>query len=361
MNRHICISLAAFLLLLPLAALAAQDSTLTVKIASWNVLNLGDKTSVQERADIISQFDIVALQEVESLIGLEALRAAVSNLTQVPWKAVVSEKVGQGQAAERYAFLYRTDRVQEAVGIEGCYPEVSSTDFARDPFFATFIAGNFDFTLITVHITWGCCSAERTAEVMRLADVWNYVQERDPFEDDILLMGDFNRDKPTHSAFNALRTLGATHLITGSDVFTTYSTKPDQVGASWYDNIWMDPAYTSYEYTGVSGVDYTYTRYYQGAEFPHLEVRKKISDHCPVWAEFRTDLDDDDASGSVGIRVPSATPASAAQLVVLEAQVKNLSNTIDDLKHDIEDLEDEVEELQDRVEELEEQVETLTD
>jgi len=354
--------LLALLLLCSFLPCAYADSDYSIiRIASWNVLNLGDKTSVQERADVISQFDIVALQEVESLIGLEALRATVSHLTEVPWKAVVSEKVGQGQAAEHYAFLYRTDRVQEAVGIEGCYPEVSSTDFSREPFFATFVAGNFDFTLITVHITWGCCSAERTAEVMRLADVWNYVQERDPFENDILLMGDFNRDKPTHSAFDALRSLGATYLITGSDVFTTYSTKPDQVGASWYDNILMDPTYTSYEYTGVSGVDYTYTRYYQDAEFPHLEVRKKISDHCPVWAEFRTDLDDDDASGSVGIGLPSATPASAARLVVLEAQVRKLSNTIDDLKHDIGDLEDTVGELQDRIEELEEQVEALTD
>jgi endonuclease/exonuclease/phosphatase family metal-dependent hydrolase len=302
---------------------------------------------------VISRFDIVALQEVESLVGLEALRVAVSRLTEVPWKAIVSEKVGQGQAAEYYAFLYRTDRVQEAVGIEGCYPEISSTDFSREPFFATFIAGNFDFTLITVHITWGSYAAERTAEVMRLATVWDYVQQRDPFEDDILLMGDFNRDKPTNSAFNALRTLGVTPLITGSDVFTTYSTKPDQVGASWYDNIWMDPTYTSCEYTGTSGVDYTYKHYYQDSATPHLEVRKKISDHCPVWAGFRTDLDDDDASGSVGIVAPSATPASAARIVALETQVRKLSDTIDDLRDDIRDLEDEVEDLQDRVEELE--------
>lgn len=359
MGRFISISVATVVLFVSLVGLAAQDCTSTVKIASWNVLNLGDETPVQERAEVISQFDIVALQEVESLIGLEALRAQVSCLTQVLWKAVVSEKVGQGRAAEYYAFLYRTDRVQEAVGLQGSYPEVSPTDFSREPFFATFVVGNFDFTLVTVHVTWGSSSAQRTAEVMRLADVWEYVQENDPFEDDILLMGDFNRDKPTHSAFDALRALGAAHLIAGCDVFTTYSTKPDQIGASWYDNIWMDPTYTSHEYTGVSSVDYTYTRYYQDAECPHLEVRKKISDHCPVWAEFRTDLDDDDHSGSVGMALPLATPPE--WVVALETQLRELCDTIDDLRHDIEDLEDEVEELKDRVEELEDQLEAIKD
>lgn len=141
MGRLTSISIATVVLFVSLVGFASQGCTSTVKIASWNVLNLGDETPVQERAEIISQFDIVALQEVESLVGLEALRARVSCLTQVLWKAVVSEKVGQGKAAEYYAFLYRADRVQEAVGLQGSYPEVSPTDFSREPFFATFAVG----------------------------------------------------------------------------------------------------------------------------------------------------------------------------------------------------------------------------
>ena len=33
----------------------------TIKVASWNILNLGDDTPVQERAEVIAQYDIVAL------------------------------------------------------------------------------------------------------------------------------------------------------------------------------------------------------------------------------------------------------------------------------------------------------------
>ncbi len=265
----------------------------TVKVASWNILNLGRETPVEQRAEIIAQFDIVALQEVESLEGLERLRAQVEAEAGTPWEMAVSEKVGEGNAAEYYAFVYRTDRVQEVDGPKGVYPEPSPADFSREPFFATFKAGDFDFTVATIHVTFGKAS-ERTAEVTRLADVWEHIQGLDQAENDILLMGDFNRNKPTHSAFDALEDLGVSNLVVGTNVFTAYSTKPDKIGSNWYDNIWMDPQYTGHEYAGHNGVEYIHERYYQDADHPHLEVRKKVSDHCPVWAEFHTTKGDDD-------------------------------------------------------------------
>jgi endonuclease/exonuclease/phosphatase family metal-dependent hydrolase len=236
----------------------------------------------------------LALQEVESLRGLEQLRVRVEALLGVPCAVVQSDKVGEGGAAEYYAFLYRTDRVNEADGPKGVYPEPFPSAFSREPFFATFQAGNFDFTLVTVHVTWGSSSAERTAEVIRLADVWEYVQQLDKDENDILLMGDFNRDKPTHYAFDPLLESGLLYLIDDTGTFTTYSTSLTKVGASWYDNIWMDPQYTEHEYTGSSNVDYIHERFFQNMVHPHIEVRKRISDHCPVWAEFSTVAEDDD-------------------------------------------------------------------
>jgi len=267
-----------------------------IRIASWNVLNLYPSTPVANRAHVIAQYDIVALQEVRSPARLDDLRAAVEKETGVPWKAVVSRKVGKGNAAEYYAFLYRTDRVQEVKGPRGIYPQSSARSFSRPPFYATFKSGQFDFTLVTIHVTFATPESKRTEEVQRLKNVWLYVQSRDQKENDLLLMGDFNRNRPTHAAFAPLRDeLKLAHLITGDNTtFTTYGTRKDSVGAAWYDNIWADSGYTGREYTGRSGIDYTYKHFYTRDPHPHLKVRKTISDHCPVWAAFSTAGPDDD-------------------------------------------------------------------
>jgi len=229
----------------------------TIRIASWNVLNLNKTTPVDERAEVIAQYDIVALQEVESLEGLERLRQAVEERSGVTWKTAASPKVGEGQAAEYYAFIYRADRVSETAGPHGVYPASSSTEFSRPPFYDTFKAGNFDFTLITVHITFATPASRRADEVRRLKQVWIYVHGLEPKEDDLLLMGDFNTNRPTNLAFDPLRELGLVNLITGdSTTFTTYSTRENRVGSAWYDNIWMDPSHTAAEHMGSSGIDF---------------------------------------------------------------------------------------------------------
>ena len=263
----------------------AQD---TITIASWNVWNLGADSDVADRAAVIAQFDIVALQEIEAIGGLDRLCTQVESDTGLVWAYVVSTRVGEGNAAEYYAFLYRTDRVSYVECSSEVYPEPTPDDFSREPFFATFRAGNFDFTLITVHITWGLLASLRTAECHRLADVWQYVQDLDPNENDLILMGDFNRDKPTHSAFGALEDLGLKALVTTSGTRTTFGRTLS--GGSWYDHMWIDPAYTSAEWTGQAGVS---TPGNDSSGEGCEQALKGISDHCPVWAIFSTTTDDD--------------------------------------------------------------------
>jgi len=84
-----------------------------------------------------------------------------------------------------------------------------------------------------------------------------------------------------------------TNVIAGNGVFTTLGSTATHVGANWYDNIWIDRQYTAHEFSGRFGVDPTCLRYYQNSEHPHLEVRKRISDHCPVWAEYDVGKADD--------------------------------------------------------------------
>ena len=90
-----------------------------------------------------------------------------------------SPAVGGG-VKERYAFLYKKDFVS-VVRKGELYPDDADgkDDFARDPYWATFRAGEFDFSVIAVHVVWGKTVVPRKAEVKALSDVYRYVQARE--------------------------------------------------------------------------------------------------------------------------------------------------------------------------------------
>ena len=281
--------LLAFLLAIHASAslLAADDSVI---IASWNVQNLGPAKDVTSLAQVIRHFDIVALQEAENRDDVRRLLDEIRRITAPDaWKEITSDEVGVGGYAEHYAFIYRSDCVTYIEGSSGVYPETSPDDFAREPFFATFRADEFDFTLIAVHVIWGESAAARTRECERLLSVWEYVQELDPYENDLILLGDFNRDRPTHSAFRAISGAGIVPLLTDPWTRTTFGRTPD--GGYWYDNIWIDPNHTTTsEQTGQVGTSTpTLNSYGAGCS----EDLRGASDHCPVWAVFSTTHDDD--------------------------------------------------------------------
>jgi endonuclease/exonuclease/phosphatase family metal-dependent hydrolase len=286
-SRRLC-RISAVCVVLLLIAVGITAAGQSVIIASWNVENLGANTDVQERAEIIRQFDIVALQEVLSIVGLDKLLACVEAITGDDWDVVTSPKVGEGNAAEFYAFMYRTASVAYIEESSGVYQEPMPDDFSREPFFASFRAGEFDFTLITVHITWGDLASLRTAECRRLQSVWNYVQNMDSEEDDLILLGDFNRDKPTHSAFDLLLQMGITSILTETGTRTTFGRTA--TGGSWYDHIWIDPQHTGTELTDEIGVGTPRENSYGGGCASSLEG---VSDHCTIWAIFDTTNDDD--------------------------------------------------------------------
>ena len=272
---------------LVVAATAHADGD-ALLIASWNLMKLGEESPVAARAEVIKLFDLVAVQEVLALSGLDRLTEQLRCLTGVDWSYVASPRVGDGNASEYYAFIYRTDRVLHVAGAGGAYPEAAPTEFSREPFFASFRAGAFDFTLITVHITWGASASERTEECQRLAEVWSYVQALDPVENDVILVGDFNRDRPTHSAFDPLWELGLVPVLESGGTRTTFGRTA--WGGSFYDNLWIDRSHTGTEITDVYGAG-TPLENTLGRGCP--DTLRDASDHCPVWAAFVTTHDDD--------------------------------------------------------------------
>ena len=197
-------------------------------LATWNIANLG----VQKRTDpdysllaeIVSWFDIVAVQEVnDNLGGLRALRAKLPG----DYRGLFSEASGN---QERAAFIYRGHAVEqlEKVGRLSIPPSQlrhvklpgSTQPFAgfdRGPYMAAFATrnGNFRFLLVNVHLFYGSDSKNnierRSLETFAVA-WWADRRRRsaNAFVSDIIPLGDFNLPKLDDSdpIYKALRSRG---------------------------------------------------------------------------------------------------------------------------------------------------------
>lgn len=277
----------------------------TLLLATWNIANLG----VQERrdkdrkliAEILSWFDIVAIQEVNA--NWTHLLDIQHGQLHDTFRVLVSDAAGNN---ERMAFLYDAVKVRplELIG-EVAFPPSEYEDvklpgitrdfngFDRNPYFATFAAGNLSFTLVNVHLFYGTAQpkdverrALETFAVARWAD--REAKSSFSFTRDIIALGDFNMPKalPGDPIYEALTAKGLE--------LPDHSTQMGSSIASdnQYDQIAFFPAETKNDFTGQKGVfdfdavvfadlwqqdegDFrTYTRYY-------------VSDHRPMWAEFR--------------------------------------------------------------------------
>ena len=125
----------------------------------------------------------------------------------------------------------------------------------------------FSFMLLNVHTD----PDEVAVELKVLESLSAWVRSQMPYEDDVIMLGDFNA--PTSfiqefrlfpSQFSAIRDNWMTNVRENRN----------------YDNLVFDGASTS-EFTGKSGV-VNFRQLYQ----LQLEEALTVSDHFPVWAEF---------------------------------------------------------------------------
>lgn len=145
-------------------------------------------------ADRLQQFDLIAIQEVRDE---EVVHRTLGILAQrgLAYRGIVSKPVSR-ESMERYAFMWRENAFQP-LDDGAIFPDPNDV-FSREPFVASFRAGNFDSTLITMHSIWGNSKNERRAEALLLDDVYRAVQNADPNEQDVIVLGDFNLPPEDH-------------------------------------------------------------------------------------------------------------------------------------------------------------------
>ncbi|MBM4169347.1 MAG: hypothetical protein FJ215_09345 [Ignavibacteria bacterium] len=293
------LSRALFLLLVTVLAWSCsktpipEPSPVTRVFASFNALHLGwdNGKDLHALARVIAQFEVIALLEVMNLDTLQRLNAMLDDLTGSRWRFVTSpEKLGRTTYKEYYAIGYQTERTTFIEHSAFVWPDTLD-EFEREPFTASFCTDNFDYTMIVMHSDF-----DRRKEVMRkearaLAKVFRAIQDRDPQENDIILMGDFNlcADDTGWVPLRSIPTM--THFIACSTL-TAINARDELVSS--YDNIWIQTTYSGREYAGTSGVNFYYSLAMRDEPNPALTFRQKISDHLPVYAVFVTNMEDDD-------------------------------------------------------------------
>ena len=252
-----------------------------VLIASWNIRFFSDGSrddaELKVIAEILYDYDFVAVIEIRDEKVLQRTQAILQGMGK-DYKYLISAPVGNIRK-ERYAFLY--DERKVSVLQEGAL--FDSDEFLRAPYYATFQSGRFDFTVIATHVIWGDRVAERQREVQALSDVFQSIQERDTEEQDVILMGDFNRNPDDLEAYAPLFDIPfMEHLF-------NLPMKSHIRDTSLYDNILFQTHHVR-EFTGAGGINRFDERLFGNDD---KAASLAVSDHRPVWGGFFTHQDDD--------------------------------------------------------------------
>ena len=251
-------------------------------IASFNILRLGAvKKDIPQTAKLLQGFDIVGLVEVINRDGVEELVDELNKQSDEKWDYHISPfGVGSSKYKEYFAYVYKKDKVK-FIKSEGFYKNGKSS-LLREPYGATFQIGNFDFTFVLVHTIYGNNESQRKAENYKMVDVYNYFQDRDEKENDILIAGDFNLYALDESFRPLYKHADKITYAIDPAIKTTIGAKGR---ANSYDNFFFSQKY-SQEFTGSSGaLDFS-------GDNPKL-MREIVSDHIPVFIVVETSKDDD--------------------------------------------------------------------
>lgn len=199
-------------------------------LATWNIREFDSmaygkriKDAIYFIAEIISRFDIVAIQEVRK--NLDALNR-VMRILGGDWDYLVTDVTeGFPGNKERMAFIYDTRKVkfgglaseivlppQKTKDIDGNTIYVSPLQISRTPFMCGFQAGWAKFVLVTVHVLYGSSDPNEPKRVAEIEQVAKFLEERTSDETawsrNFILLGDFNIYKKSDKTMKALTDAG---------------------------------------------------------------------------------------------------------------------------------------------------------
>jgi endonuclease/exonuclease/phosphatase family metal-dependent hydrolase len=200
-------------------AVPGRTANATLLLATWNLRDFDSNKfkhgprlaeAFHYIAELISAFDLVALQEIgENLGPFERLMDLLG-----PWWRYIATDVTEGPSGngERMVFVYDSRKVQfQNIAGELVLPKSGLVEgenqFARTPFLVRFQSGWFKFNLCTVHLYYGDESGpgyqRRVAEIDAVAKALKKRADEDGLN--YILLGDMNVVSPTDDTMKALK------------------------------------------------------------------------------------------------------------------------------------------------------------
>lgn len=281
---------AAVSLALALSALSTQATAGSyLRVVSWNTLHAGwsGQTDWNGYANQLWQqygasstspngVDLVFAQEVMYAESAASINAALRTVSGVNWDYRVTPAIGRSSYKERYAVFFRTDRVQ--LLDQYVWNDVGDR-YEREPQIVRVrqIATGADYTFINWHTVFGTTS-ERQVEIQNIASLFNAIQTANSSDQDVILVGDHNRDatSPWWANLTALSPAVSWRVNDLTSINTSCGY------ANPYDHFWFQASHVS-EFS-TAGRDYIANL---------CTFRNGLSDHAPVYIQFYSTADTD--------------------------------------------------------------------
>ena len=307
-------------------------------LATWNIREFGDNRMTESLyyiAEIISRFDLVAVQEVAgNKKGLEKVMAILGK----NWSYIATDSTeGSAGGMECMAFLYDNNKVSfKNLAGEIVLPKtklLNDLQFARTPFCVSFQAGWFKFNLSTVHIYYGKGSGVDPQRLKEIDAIAKFLTKRAKKENfNYVLLGDFNINKVDGDYMKALETNGfyipkaikehptdlgqVNHYdqiafnLKLTKTMTVYKEKEQRAGAfNFTKSVFTNEDQTLYQpLFDKKYVDNKTEK--QIAQYYQSKWRTfQMSDHMPLWVELKVDFSgqylEDLRNGASGNELPN--------------------------------------------------------
>lgn len=251
-------------------------SLLTFNIQIFGKTKAGKPEVMDILADIIMQYDLIAIQEVRDASG-ESVPKLMEMLTP-NYTYFLGPREGRSNSKEQYLFIWdsrKFDMIDSYV-----FPDEEDW-FERNPLAVHFESYNdgVDFIVINNHIAPSGATEEIPRLINVAVDAKAYFQE-----DDIILLGDLNADGSYYNEEGLAFQFRDWDVLTKNELNTTVAKSNNT-----YDRI-ITNNYFSQDYADEVGVLY-FKDYY---DFESLTIEEKhVSDHYPVYIELYNGKDTD--------------------------------------------------------------------
>ncbi len=284
-------------------------------LGTWNIREFGNTKyngrmteSLYYIAEIISRFDLIAIQEVrDDLKDIDSVCRILGSSWGIFTSLVTTGKSGN---KERLCFLYdkRTVTFRNIAG-QIVLPENNDLEhqFARSPYIIRFQSGWLKFDICTVHIYYGKVSKTSTEYERRVKEISelgkylksSYIDKKQAYN--LFVVGDFNIEDKGSDTYKAATAsiFKVPDAILKNNLLGT-NVKRDKI----YDQILYYNKFKDVTFKNAGIFDFYNTIFNSFGNYaeriakhnPAVTEKKfndfrtyQMSDHLPMWVEMDTD------------------------------------------------------------------------